>query len=275
MNAMKTLILLLIFALSSIVAQGNPEGPGKVQSNESSSQDKPKNVSDTEKILDERIQSINKSFENHAKILVMRLRILPERTVAFKGKRKGDDCEYSPKQEDPGNDCLRVDYYDFIGPEEGRKVEGGKYKSIILFFDGSNAETDPYKAPPRKMAGIKSKMQTHNILRLDKKTMEIFDNDPVSQPSHDDKITVVYQIDGYPLANVEEIGGEKGIGRYKISNMENTQANPIRNEFKQQAYIKHLLNFERLLSKIFNFNDVRNNKNYKDQKDFLNSTLNY
>jgi hypothetical protein len=97
----------------------------------------------------------------------------------------------------------------------------------------------------------------------------------LSNPDHDDKIFITNQIDNYPPNPDTEVQGDKGIGKYRLNSVENTKSNPLRNHFKREAYIKHLLSFEKLLSKIYHYNESVGNKKVKDNAEFLKDSMKY
>ncbi len=109
----------------------------------------------------------------------------------------------------------------------------------------------------------------------DKIISEVMDRGPNTQPSHNDKFEIFFQKDGYPEYGRPETPSEKGVGKYILAGVENTKTHPIRNSFKKEFYIKHLDQFDRLFTKIFDYNDQLGNKNYKENVDALKESLRY
>ncbi|TGK13898.1 hypothetical protein EHO60_00655 [Leptospira fletcheri] len=236
-------------------------------------------ILDTEKGLDERIFELNQRLTRHTVLMKMKVRILPFRTVLFKGKSNGDECVPAVSQEDPANNCIRVEVYDFIKDDErgqGKIVQGGLAKFMEIYFDGQNSnDPDPRMEPPRNMAKLISKIYKNNFLIEDKVISEIIDRTPNGQPAHNDKVEIYFQKNGYPEYGRPETPGEKGVGKYLMTSVENTKTHPIRNAFKKQFYIKHLDDFDRLFTKIFDYNDQLGNENYRENVDIMKESLKY
>ncbi|MCE9501136.1 MAG: hypothetical protein K8R21_11670, partial [Leptospira sp.] len=153
---------------------------------------------------------------------------------------------------------------------------GSKNKSMTLFFEGGNSnEPDPRKEPARKLKRVKSSIKNNNFVEEDSRISEVVDNGPNSTPQHNDKITVFYQHDGNPEFNRPETPTEKGVGKYLMEGVENTKTNPIRNNFKRDYYVKHLDYFDRLFTKIFDYNDRDSNGKYNEANTLLKGTLKY
>ncbi|TGM11362.1 hypothetical protein EHQ81_16930 [Leptospira selangorensis] len=238
-------------------------------------------ILDTEKGLDQRASALNERLKRHTVLMKMKVRILPFRTVLFKGKANNDECvpANSNAQEDAANNCIRVEVYDFIKDEErgqGKIVQGGLSKYMEIYFEGPNTnDPDPRMEPPRKISKIISKVYKNNFLIEDKSVSEIIDRAPNDQPGHNDKIELFYQKNGYPEGGRPETPSEKGVGKYVLANVENTKTHPIRNSFKKTFYIKHLDSFDRLFTKIFDYNDQLGNENYKENVNTLKESLKY
>ena len=67
----------------------------------------------------------------------------------------------------------------------------------------------------------------------------------------------------------------KGYGLYKLADVENTKTHPTKNVFKQTYYIKHLIQFDKLFTTVFDSNDNRANKRYKESNQVLKNSLVY
>lgn len=275
---MSRFILFLLLPISLILAQTS-EVPTKTQE---SSVDKPaqhnveENIKKTEESLNGIMAESNKAMQDHARLLVLKLITLPKNSVAFKGKAKGDDCEKSVNQEDPANDCFSLEQFDFVDGE-GPANKGPKSKFVILFFDAGTGVKDPKaKDAARKVTKIRSRFYVHNFKTKEKRVLETIDTDPLGDPAHDDKIFTTVQIDDKPLdMNAEENPGEVGVGKYKLSSVTNQGEEPIRNHFKQEGYIKHLIAFERMFKKIYTSNELKSNKDIKNNNLNLKGSLNY
>ncbi|PJZ68402.1 hypothetical protein CH373_16010 [Leptospira perolatii] len=236
-------------------------------------------ILETEKGLDERVFELNQRLTRHTVLMKMKVRILPFRTVLFKGKGTADECVAAVNQEDPANNCIRVEVYDFIRDEErgqGRLVQGGLAKYMELYFEGANSnDPDPRMEPPRNISKIISRVYKNNYMIEDKAVSDVIDRGPNSQPAHNDKIELYYQRNGYPEFGRSETPGEKGVGKYILASMENTKTHTTRNQFKKNFYIKHLDAFDRLFTKIFDYNDQLGNDNYKENVEVLKESLHY
>jgi hypothetical protein len=64
--------------------------------------------------------------------------------------------------------------------------------------------------------------------------VEIIDEDPLATGDHNDKIIIVAQYDDLPENFDQEKSSEFSYGKYKLSQVDNTKSNPIRNEFKRE-----------------------------------------
>lgn len=238
------------------------------------------NINKAEELLDNTIFKLNEAMNAHSKLLLMKLEVLPHRVLVTKGKSNGgNDCLFADKdgkaysQEDPANDCLKIEEFDFIDAEAG-KPKGPKSKSMILFFDAAaSAEVDPAKAPERKIRRLKSRVYAKNFYTDDMKLVEVIDEDPLTTPKHDDKIYFITQKDYHPFDPNMENPAAKGVGKYRLNTVENTRSFPLRNHFKREAYVKHMHYFERLLSKVVGFNEANGNNKVKENTNFLKDSL--
>lgn len=268
---MNKILILLLFSFGYLWADS--EGVGAVQPNSAESK-QTSNVLEVEKSLNDILLGVNKTFESHSKIMVMKIRVLPKNVTAYKGIADGDKCKKADNQEDGNNNCLHVEYYDFIGPDEGKEVTGAKSKAVTIFFEGAASGNDPKLEKDRKVSKVKSRIIVEDFARLDKRTLEIVDYDPSSK-EHDEKIALFLQIDDYPAANATQSLSDKGYGKYTAATIENSESHPVRNKFKRDAYIKHLHFFERLFSKIYFYNDKNGNVEHNKQMKFLETNLKY
>jgi len=239
-----------------------------------------KSMEETEKELDDNIGEINKKLTRHTVLFKMKTRTLPARTVLFKGKpsQDGERCEVAPNQEAADNTCLHLEVFDFVGSEDGKSAYnlGARYKSMDLFFEGNNSQDpDPRKEQPRNLAKIRSYVYQNNFVIEDKVISYILDTAPNGAPAHNDKIELFYQHDGLPFWGTPENPSEKGVGKYILSSVENTKSNPIRNQFKKEFYFKNLDYFDKLFTKIFDYNDGDGNRNYRKNVEVLKGSLKY
>lgn len=287
------LITILVFLMSASLFSQAKEGgdagkhPGdpELLNGQSSPQ-----VNATEEDLDKQITFYNERLMRHTKLFRTRVEALPGKTVLYKGIEKGDDCEAAPdnKQTDAANTCIRLEVFDFVKSEEGKTDLnlGARSKYIILFYEGGGWAEDPMKEAPKKIKKIKSKIILNNFKETDLKISEVTDADPHTpngksgENKHDEKITIFYQHDGLPMrdpkgAPFPEQKDRKGYGLYKLADVENTKTNPTKNVFKQTYYIKHLIQFDKLFTSIFDSNDSRANKRYKESNQVLKSSLVY
>ncbi len=239
-----------------------------------------KSISDTETELDGNISEVNKKLTRHTVLFKMKVRTLPHRTVLFKGKpsQDGERCESTPDQEAKDNTCIHLEVFDFVGSDDGKSAYnfGAKFKTIELFFEGANnADPDPRKELPRNLTKVRTYVYKNDFVMEDKVISVIADTAPNGQPAHNEKIELFYQHDGNPIWGYPETTSEKGVGKYILSNVENTKTNPIRNNFKKQFYFKNLDYFDKLFTKVFDYNDRDSNKHYKKNVETLKNSLKY
>ncbi|WP_411822772.1 flagellar-coiling protein FcpB [Leptospira sp. 'Mane'] len=268
-------ILLLSLGLS---AQGSPES-GTGSAGIDTTQEG-KSISETEKELDDNIFEVNKKLTRHTILFKMKVKTLPHRTVLYKGKpsQDGERCEPGPKQEGAENTCIHIEVFDFQGSEDGRSEYnlGAKFKTLELFFEGANnGDPDPRKEQPRNLTKIRTYVYQNNFVMEDKVISMIIDSGANTQAAHNEKIELFYQHDGDPNWGTPETPSQKGVGKYILSNVENTKTNPIRNNFKKQFYFKNLDYFDKLFTKVFDYNDRDSNKHYKKNVETLKSSLKY
>jgi len=273
-----TLITLLAFILSgSLLAQAQ-QGQAQTEQKTASGAQAGKSIEATENELDKEIFRLNELMTRHTPLFKMKLKVLPYRTLVFKGKANGDVCEINKVQTDPANNCIRVEVFDFILDEYKYPTlnNGSKYKYMELFYEGAaSSDPDPTKEPPRKLSKIKTNVYSNDFLNQEKIVTDVVDRSPNSSPGHNDKIEMFYQKNDYPEKGLEEDMSEKGLGVFKLSNVENTLTNPIRNNFKQKVYIKYLDYFNRLFTKIYDYNDRDLNARYKTTVNVLKENLDY
>ncbi len=283
------LITILVFLMSASLFSQKDGGDAGKHPDEFKDQ-KSAQVDATEQDLDKQITALNDRLMKHTKLFRTRVEALPGKTVLYKGIEKGDDCEAvaDNKQTDAANTCIRLEVFDFVKSEEGKTDLnlGARSKYIILFYEGGGWGEDPMKEVPKKLKKIKSKIILNQFKETDLKISEVTDGEPhtpngkAGDNAHDSKITVFYQHDGLPMrdpkgAPFPEQKDRKGYGLYKLSDVENTKTHPTKNVFKQTYYIKHLIQFDKLFTTIFDSNDSRANKRYKESNQVLKSSLVY
>ncbi|MBP7282272.1 MAG: hypothetical protein KBA66_11895 [Leptospiraceae bacterium] len=223
------------------------------------------NIRKSEEMLNKNISKANEALGEYSTILSMKIGTLPHKTILTKGITQGNDCLPLKKRYEPAN-CIKIEQFDFIEGERG-EAQGQKNKSITLFFDNNvKPEGDRDVPSTGKLLKIKSRFFSHNIYTTDKKMVEVLDADPLGNPDHDDRIFITSQVDGESYNSSSEIleDGSQA-GKYSLKSLENTKSNPLRNHFKREAYIKHLLSFEKILSKIFHSNETMGGKKEKQQ----------
>lgn len=261
------LIFILILNTNSLVSQDASED---LQSSEA--------ILATEKELDQKIIELNKRFTTHAKLMKVKVKILPAQTVLFKGKADGNKCVLSQDQESDTNDCMHLELYDFVGSELGLsgKGLGAKSKFITIIYSGAASQESNYrKIPPRDVGKIFSRIAMNDFVNGESVTSEIDDSSPLTSPLQNGNFFLFYQVDGFPIRGTEESPAAKGVGRYSLEKMENTTSHDIRNTFKKKFYVKHLDNFDKLFQKIYNFNDRDGNQNYRNNIRVLQDSLKY
>jgi hypothetical protein len=227
----------------------------------------------------------------------MKVEIVPGKTVLKKGKNENGICITQipdPKnpnlfvdrpQEDPNNDCLRLEVFDFLGAEEGlsERNVGSRSKYIELFFASPAANEDPEHQEKVQVSKIRTRILVDNYKELDNKlSVIVVDGIDVEGKHEDDKSTVFYSHDGIPPlpptspdGGVDEQKKLKAFGKYKLSVVENTKTNPTRNIFKQSFYIKNLTQFDNLFKWIYDANERNYNKRYTESNKVMKSSLKY
>ena len=286
------LITILVFLMSAGLFSQEVKGGGDAgkHPDDAFTNQKSPQVDATEEGLDLQITALNERLMKHTKLFKTRVEALPGKTVFYKGTEDGDDCKAAPddKQTDPANTCIRIEVFDFHKSEDGKSDLnlGARSKYMILFYEGGGWGDDPIKEPAKKLKKIKSKIIMNNFKETDLKISEVTDNDPhtpngkAGENKHDEKITVFYQHDGLPMrlekgAAPPEQKDRKGYGLYKLADVENTKTHPTKNVFKQTYYIKHLIQFDKLFTTVFDSNDNRANRRYKESNQVLKNSLVY
>lgn len=234
-----------------------------------------KNLEEAEKLLNANIQRLNEGMKEHAKILVLKIKSLPRNTVLTKGKLNGDDCiENTNNPEDPENNCVKLEVFDFIEGTSKKPAFGPKSKFMILGFESDpTKEKNPKLAPPRKVTLIRSRVLVDNLYGHDRKLVEVVDENPIGGDVND--IYILSQDDYLPENIKAENPSNLAYGKYKLSQMENSKISPIRNAFKREAYIKHLFWFHELFSKIIEFNLKNNTKKMEQNTQQIKESFSY
>ena len=270
---MNQLLLIFLFAtLSPIFSQSTGNEPRMVAPNTGNQFSQ--NIVNEEKRLDEAIRSVYDSMQVHARLISMKIKDLPRNTVIYKGKIKGNDCIEDAVQEDLQNNCLKLEIFDFIGAGSP-KPSGAKSKSLVLFFDSDAGDPNPRLSPPRKLNKIKLSIYSNDLVSLDKSFVEVIDEDPLAAGDHNEKITIRAQYDDLPQDSDKERPSEFSFGRFKLSLVDNTKSNPLRNEFKRESMFKQLRFFHENYTKIYDFNDLKLIKRINQNKQKSVNSLKY
>lgn len=221
------------------------------------------NIRKAEISLNQNITKANLSLSEYASLLTRKIGSLPHKTILSKGFTKGDDCILNKNPGDTG-DCLKLEQFDFIEGERG-EARGSRSKSMVLFFSKTIDKEENNSDFPVKLLKIKSRIFTHNLSTLDKKLVEVIDTDPLGNPDHDDKIFITSQTDPAFASSHRDALDNLTPRTYLLSALENSKSNPLRNQFKREAYFKHLMAFEKIFSKANDYNDSKES----DKKEFL------
>ncbi len=234
-----------------------------------------KNLEEAEKLLNKNIQKLNEGMKEHSKILVAKIKTLPRNTLVYKGKLNGDECvESVGNQEDPENNCLKIEVFDFVEGTMKKPAFGPKSKFMIIGFEGDpSKEKNPNLATPRKVTLIRSRILVDNLYGHDRKLVEVIDENPIGGDVND--IYILSQDDYVPENIKAENPSNLAYGKYKLSQMENSKISPLRNTFKREAYIKHLQYFHELFSKILEFNLRNNTKKMEQNTNQIKDSFNY
>lgn len=270
---MRKLMLLLIFVGFCLFGE-----EAKVSTGDGHEDDpqKSKSIEESEKILDARINLLNDRMKAHTKLFLTKIKVIPTKTVLTKGKAEGEDCKPAADQLAMENDCMILEVFDFLQSDEGKANlnYGSKSKYITIFFSGPNTQKDPREEKPRDITKIKSRIYLNDFKKDDIKAADVEDKAPKAIDNA--QVTVFYQHDGIPSKKSQENNlSERGVGKYNLSNMENTKSNPSRNTFKQTYYIKHLDYFDKLFSSILDANDKNSSAKYKESNEVLKGSLKY
>ncbi|MCB1189564.1 MAG: hypothetical protein H7A23_21600 [Leptospiraceae bacterium] len=300
-----TIIVALLISFNLLIAQGEggaenesppetalPPGYHKPEKLQES-----KAILDTEAGLNKQIKELNQRLQRHSKLFRMKVEIMPGKTVLKKGKNENGICitqipdSKNPNllvdrpQEDPGNDCLRLEVFDFLGAEEGlsEKNIGSRSKYIELFFASPAANEDPEHQEKIQVSKIRTRILVDHYKELDNKLSVIVVDGIGPEGEHkDEQSTVFYSHDGIPPlpptspdGGVEEQKKLKAFGKYKLSVVENTKTNPTRNIFKQTFYIKNLTQFDNLFKWIYDANERNYNKRYAETNKVMKNSLKY
>lgn len=263
----------ILFAISFLIyAQENPETLLKEKLHDPLYG---KNLEEAEKQLNANIQQLNEKMKEHAKILVLKIKLLPRNTVLYKGKLNGDDCiEETGNQEDPENNCVKLEVFDFVEGTPKKPAFGPKSKFMILGFESDpSKEKNPKLAAPRKVTLIRSRVLVDNLYAHDRKLVEVIDENPIGGDVND--IYILSQYDYVPENMKVENPSDLAFGKYKLSQMENSKISPLRNTFKREAYIKHLQAFHELFKKIIEFNMKNNTKRMEQNTNQIKESFSY
>lgn len=245
-----------------------------------------KNLDDTEKQLNSKILAWNEGLKNHSKMLVAKIKILPKNTVLYKGTLNGEDCITHKKnettgdmepvdQENPANDCLKLEIFDFVQGTSKRPAFGPKTKYMIIGFESDpSGEKNPRLASPRNVKFIRSSVLVDNLYANDRYLVEVVDEKPLSGNA-DESIYIATQIDHKPEDFKKENPSDISNGKYYLNQMENNKTSPVRNQFKRDAYLKHLQYYHELYTKIYEFNDGSNTGKMKQNTNFIKKSFNY
>jgi hypothetical protein len=270
---MKYIILASSFFISTFLFAQDPGNEPRYVDKNSNDPQFSQNIVSEEKKLDAIIKEEYDLMRAHSRLLVMKIHILPKNTVLYKGKMKGDDCIEESNQEDPTNNCVKLEIFDFVNKTV---PVGPKNKFMVVSYDAAEGnESNPRTAPPRKLNKVKSKILVDNLLDMDRVLVEVVDEDPLAAGDHNDKITFATQKDFLPENYNAERPADYAFGKYKLSDVENIKSNPIRNTFKRESYIKHLKYFNEIYTKIFEFNDGYNRKKVKENNQMIKDALQY
>jgi hypothetical protein len=232
------------------------------------------NVQKTEEEINQNLSKANFAFKGYYNILFMRMNSLPINTTVTRGIANGDECNANPNPDETGN-CLKVELYDFIDVET-KDSKGAVSKQIILFFDlPPNTKANSSLPTNVNLLKIKSKLLSDNFATLHRANLELIDTDPLGKPAHDEKIFIVNQVDNFPLDKNTVMEGRATMGKYRLNSVENTKSYPTMNKFKQESYVKSLLLFEKLLAKVYYFNEFSGNNKIKADVEFLKKSLQY
>ena len=239
-----------------------------------------KAILETEKILDKEIFSLNDRLKVHARLLPLMIRFAPMNTIIWKGIDKGDRCLKSPMfaQEQKENDCIHIEVFGFVGDDMGKKDKnlGARSKKIEITYTKADVqEKDPAKIPPRNLKKIKSQFYSNDFSQEEVLYFEVTDENPHTAPSHNDDILAFFQFEGYPPYGTDENPSEKGVGKFRLSSMNNNPSNDTRNSFKKEFYIKHLDEFDKLLNKFYYTEERASNQTVKKNFQYLKRVLRF
>lgn len=269
----------LVGFASVVFAQGQTQNNKQAANSSASSLQVGQAILNTEKSLDQTIFDLNQRMTRHTVLFKMKVSVLPFRTVLYKGKAEGDTCKLAADQTDPANNCMHLEVFDFVHEQSGvfsPRATGAKYKFMELFYKGqASNDPDPRSEPPRELEKIITRIYKNDFSMEEKVISEVIDRAPNGQPQHNENVEIFFQEGGLPPFGTPETPASKGVGKYLLSSVENTRTNHIRNDFKRDFYIKHLDYFDRLFTKLFDYNDGLGNEKYEDNVETLQNSLDY
>ncbi|MDX1957181.1 MAG: hypothetical protein SFU98_01340 [Leptospiraceae bacterium] len=295
-----TTTLAILFSLA-VVAQ---DKGAAANSNEKPSTDvgqEAPSVLATEKKLDERITVLNERLQRHTILFRQKITAIPGKLIFHKGKTESkngvDSCNTKVSQTDAGNDCLKLETFDFQDSEWGKSDLGfgSRAKHIVLYYTtpNSRANEDPRYEPPVVLKKITFNSKNVDFVHNETTFGNIDDNHPDGKTVNDgatnfkgggqDTTTVIYFKNGFPTLDIDsfldpnskETVDQKGVGKYSLRDVENSKTHAIRNELKKQFLIKNLDKFDKLFTLIGDTNERYALKRYKDSKEFLKNSLKY
>lgn len=186
-----------------------------------------------EEKLDSEIQNLNQKLSTYKKLFQQKKIILPNNTFLKKGFTDSNGCiELKGNQK---ANCIKLEQYQ---PELNSNLEliGDFRKIIILFFDDSG-----------NLKQIASRIYSDQFQTKEKRILELIQNDPLNSNINENLFIRFVSPTKTPSFSFEEIQDKKFI---PLKEIENSKSSPIRNSFKNEAYIKHLKQFLILFDRV-------------------------
>ncbi len=186
-----------------------------------------------EENLDIQILYLNQKLSTFKNLFHQKKIILPSGSFLKKGFTDSNDCV--DLKESQKSNCIKLEQHH---AELNSKLELTLdfRKIIILFFNDSG-----------ELKQIASRIYSDQFQTKEKKILELIQNDPLNSNINENLFIRFVSPTKTPSFQFEEIQEKKFI---PFKELENSKSSPIRNAFKNEAYIKHLKQFSFFFDRI-------------------------
>lgn len=167
---------------------------------------KAKELEDTEKVMDKKIQKVNEKMAKYFHLKELDIKYTPGQTIFNRSKDEG---------------YIELRSYEFIPQGYSNRSIGHREKWVRLYFDGNN-----------QLTRVVTRIQNENFREDTQFASQIIDPSPKTEGTEDIQIkSKINRDDRYDVP---------------LGKIENTITNPLRLKFKREYYIPHLVYFEKL-----------------------------